>query len=899
MTRLLLFFFLLQAFFTASAQNVRDRAIQELHAIPAKNTLKPGYWLIEGIPPENIEVIQSRAENLKIVFIPTNMSLQENTQVYQINNSWKLAPGIHPDEDRGDFVVTIRDEKKIQFFTENFKHAQRLSHNSILLQNVRPAEIIELADVIFLNRYYKPAEESLLSYSNRALNRVLAFQTQYPEIKGMGQVISIKERGYDLNDPDIRGRSIFEWPDIGNSSHATDMATIAAGSGLISDGSTGSAPEALLKQASFNSLFAESIDYYLDVSVQNHSYGTTPESFYGPEAASYDASVISNPQLIHVFSIGNAGLETVESGPYEGITGFSTLTGNFKNAKNILTVSSSDAEGNVILQNSQGPTFDGRIKPEIVAYGEGGTSDAAALVSGSVAALSELFVDQYGQRPEFALMRAILIAGADELGTAGPDYATGYGQMNLANSARIISQGTFSAVSSGQTLNLDIPSGTASVRLVLSWMEPAALPGDTKLLANDLDLTVTDPNGTNFLPWTLSTYAHPDSLQRPARRGADHNNTQELITLMNPAPGRYELNITGPSNTLPAYLAWQIELNDQFEWRFPLSSSSMEAGRNTTVYWDTGLTGDARLEWSADASHWNDLGPLQIENEYFNFNVPDTTTVIRLRMSSNGQYYESMPFAVSPTVKPIIEFICPESWQMSWEPIENISFYRILGRKNDRLTSLATESATRYSMLFTDYPDSLVAIQPYVDGYPAQRSVTINIRQQGVGCYFASFTGLLQSNQIDLKLRIGTTLGISNIQTTRLNDGQLIFNTSRPALDEEFSDPSPLTGTNYYQTIITLENGQLVNSEIISFIYAPPGDALVYPNPVASGGSLKVYSTDVDIFFELLTPQGGMVQRIALNTKLEEIPMTIARGFYLYRIIGPGIRTISGKLIVY
>jgi len=38
--------------------------------------------------------------------------------------------------------------------------------------------------------------------------------------------------------------------------------------------------------------------------------------------------------------------------------------------------------GNVLSPSSRGPAYDGRVKPELVAFAEDGSSGAAAIVSG-------------------------------------------------------------------------------------------------------------------------------------------------------------------------------------------------------------------------------------------------------------------------------------------------------------------------------------------------------------------------------------------------------------------------------------------------------------------------------------------------------------------------------------
>jgi hypothetical protein len=113
------------------------------------------------------------------------------------------------------------------------------------------------------------------------------------------------------------------------------------------------------------------------VSVQNHSYGTIIQQFYGAEAVSYDAYTWRNKNYVPVFSAGNKGLESASEGPYTNLNGYANLTGNFKMAKNVITVGAIDNKGDVAPESSAGPMYDGRIAPQLIALGPNGTSDAA------------------------------------------------------------------------------------------------------------------------------------------------------------------------------------------------------------------------------------------------------------------------------------------------------------------------------------------------------------------------------------------------------------------------------------------------------------------------------------------------------------------------------------------
>src|SRR6185436_2781729 len=132
-----------------------------------------------------------------------------------------------------------------------------------------------------------------------------------------------------------------------------------------------------------------------------------------------------------IFSAGNSGSQTPVDGEYQNIAGYCNLTGSFKQAKNILVVGSVDSFYSVPILSSKGPAFDGRIKPELVAYGNDGSSGAAAITSGTALVTQSVYEAAHNNLlPANALVKAIIINSADDVYTKGPDYFSGFGNVN-------------------------------------------------------------------------------------------------------------------------------------------------------------------------------------------------------------------------------------------------------------------------------------------------------------------------------------------------------------------------------------------------------------------------------------------------------------------------------------
>ena len=279
------------------------------------------------------------------------------------------------------------------------------------------------------------------------------------------------------------------------------MATLIGGGGNSFYTGNGIAPGCNITSSDFANLLPDAIAGYQQygISVQNHSYGVGIENFYGSDAAAYDADMITDSSLLFIFSAGNSGNLSATDGQYKNLTGFANLTGSFKMAKNIITVGSVDSFYNVPLLSSKGPAYDGRIKPELVAYGNDGSSGAAAITSGTALAVQYAYAQQHNNLlPSNALVKAVLINSADDVYTAGPDYYSGYGNVNTYKAVKDILSGQFfsGTVQQDETKNfaITIPANAKNLKITLVWNDAAAQTNAFTVLVNDIDLQLEQTN---------------------------------------------------------------------------------------------------------------------------------------------------------------------------------------------------------------------------------------------------------------------------------------------------------------------------------------------------------------------------------------------------------------------
>ena len=205
-------------------------------------------------------------------------------------------------------IPELRDDIKILYSDES-----HLAY-TIVTSWQSALELSGSSQTKFIDMYRAPKEESVLDDPNFAFNRIRKAQSLYPELAGNGLVVCIKERRFDIDDIDLLGKSIeLKLGADSESQHATDMATIISGMGNTSPFNLGVVPAATISTSDFNNLLPDDPTLLQSngVFTQNHSYGVGIENYYGVEAAAYDQLANDYPTLIHVFSVGNAGTQTM------------------------------------------------------------------------------------------------------------------------------------------------------------------------------------------------------------------------------------------------------------------------------------------------------------------------------------------------------------------------------------------------------------------------------------------------------------------------------------------------------------------------------------------------------------------------------------------------------------
>ncbi len=912
------------------AQTITDylKAFEEKqHAIKKSNG--ENYLLLELRPStktndlkaHNLIIVRKLTSN-HVVIKTTSGSEQPEFIVksWPINNQWKLNDQLlFAEKWKGEVVIKVNNLGQLN--TE-WKHLDGPYYRTTVKNKSDLKQLAENPNISYIGQEsFQPFTESRVLDLNLNPNKINFLHYQYPQLNGEGLVVSVKEFNYDIDDIDLAQRNLPSnlAADV-QDNHATEMATIIAGAGNSYFTGRGVAKTATITSSSFESVLPDSDNDYqsLNAMIQNHSYGTTIENYYGVNAEAYDLSANNNPQLLHIFSSGNQGAVTSSEGPYVGINGYANLTGNFKMSKNTLVVGSVDTLNNVPFFVSVGPTFDGRVKPEIVAYSGVGSSNSAALVSGLSLLLQEQYKLQHGALPNSALVKAILINEADDVGAPNVDFKTGFGNVNGHRSIKTIMSNQYysNTVVQGETatFNIDVPSNTANLKITLVWNDPVATVNTSQALVNDLDLSVTAPSQT-YLPWVLDASPNANALASLATRGVDRRNNVEQVTIANPEQGNYQVNIHGfdlATNSQSFSVAYSVELKDEFIWTFPTGTDNMPYNGETNGYfrWESSLSqSTGQLELSLDNGlSWEVLATnINLNKGMIRWNVPSNLSgIAKARMVVGGQTYETDDFVISRTLNFKVAFNCSDSTLFSWQRDQLAASYDLYHFSGaPYLEKVGTLTDTAIVIKTNQFEGSNFAIVPqYNNGLQAAGTPTFDYTRLNNNCYLNVFAATAENNGIRLQLNLDLTYGVNQVVFDKLVNNQFInINTTNIENQSQLVvlDENPVNGLNFYRATVLFDNGEATVSETVGVFYVASGNALVFPNPVSREDFLNIYTEQFDnqtLQLEIMNDKGQLVfEKTLFSDRNAVVLPDLSAGLYIYRLKTPG-KTLSGRLIL-
>jgi Subtilase family len=755
-------------------------------------------------------------------------------------------------------------------------------------------------------------EGGVLNYDMSA-NRITTAWHEFPGVRGEGQTVSVKENRMDTSDIDLLKRFV---PSANTSpvgeTHATVMTTLIAGAGNSFYTGRGVAPKTRYSSSDFITVLPDTITYYtgLGIRVQNHSYGTGIQNFYGINARAFDLSANAVPELLHVFSSGNSGNQASGQGIYNGIAGFANITGNMKMAKNIMLAGAMDSLGIVPLLSSKGPLHDGRIAPHIVAFGEDGTSGAAALASGLSVLLQQMHAAGMGNSyAGSSLVRAVIANSADDIYTPGPDYTSGFGKMNAAEALQTVMDKRFFTGEIGpfeeKDFVIDVPAGSSDLKVTISWNDPAAASGAQKALVNDLDLQLLAPGGDVIDPWVLNIYPAADSLQKAAEREKDTLNNIEQITVGDPPAGQYVVKVKSgllKTSVQSFSIAYQVKAMNGFEWDFPYKNDVLVSGNRFLARWTSTMAGNASLEISRNNGGWELLdNSVSLASGSYPVQLGDSAFEFKLRMRAGASDFETGNVLAAPAVQNRFGYVCDTAILNYWNKQPQANSYRLYRLVYDSMQPLLTTTDSSATVARTG--SSYFAVAPVINGREAYRGPTIDYTKQNVGCYINNFLADLQlDNTARLQLSLGSLYRVKKVEFRKISrNSAVIYSLDMPSTTNvEYTDPDLQQGLNIYQAFVYLEDGTVISSSQETVYYLNNRLHIIYPNPSPRGTDISVLSEQPGDETALLYDNfGRLLIKVVITEKIQKLPTgNLPAGVYHLRILPDGKPSLRYSFII-
>ena len=430
------------------------------------------------------------------------------------------------------------------------------------------------------------------------------------DLEGDGMIIGVWEIDYPIKNHveflDESGETRILTPDTTSlnpggeeSDHATHVTGTLAAKG-VSPSRKGMAPKSIILAYNSTQDQTETVSAHLDTGmlVSNHSYGVYIENdegeqqvpdwymgCYNGQARNWDQVHHNNPYYLSVVAAGNDGTVNYDNGLQSGLDKLN----NKANSKNNLVVASASANISPLSSqlvslnksnfSSQGPTDDGRIKPDITGRGENvssadsegttsyytaqGTSMASPNVAGSILLLQEYYNVMNLEFMKSATLRGLVchtaMDDADELSPVtsvtypGPDPYWGWGLLNMEFAAQTITNANNNTsvieertLTNGETYSFTVNiSGDDKLMVTICWTDPAGtnqanqLNSPNAVLVNDLDLRIFDDSNNEYFPWKLDTSNLPY-----AEKGDNIVDNIERVEVDSPTVGQYTITVS-------------------------------------------------------------------------------------------------------------------------------------------------------------------------------------------------------------------------------------------------------------------------------------------------------------------------------------------------------------------
>lgn len=662
-------------------------------------SVKPEYKLLNelsiAINEKNFPGYAVKGNNIGISFTSYDNIPFETMKSYLQTNGYKIT---FEDKSMHWFVVWINKNEILDFVNQPF---------------VCSAELVD--DV--------PQPENNVERTSHRSNTIATDYSGGRKYNGIGSKIMLQDDGIIGPHIDYKGRLPMQFMTNNAGDHGDHCAGIIFGGGNRNPLTRGMAWGAELYAYNASPTYPgfDSItNHYntLGIRIISTSYSDGCNAGYTTRAQKLDIQNLTMPQLIHVFSAGNNGTSNCN---YGAGTGWGNVTGGHKHSKNSIAVANLDYTDVRNGSSSRGPAHDGRLKPEISAVGTNvystinpdtygnktGTSMSCPAIAGVFGQLYDAYrIFNSNNNPPSALMKAIIMNTADDLGNPGPDFGYGYGRVNALKAVKAIENADYlnSTISNAgvNTHNIVVPPGVRKMKVMTYWHDYQAAVNAAVALVNNLNTTITDPSLAVLNPLILDYTPNATNLNTAAIPGVDIRNNHEQITINTPPAGNYVLTVTGasvPMGPQSYFVTWIFEM-DGYTITYPIGGEGFVPAEIETIRWDAMETiGTQTLQYTINNGvSWNNINTaIGGSQRYYNWTVPSALSgQCKVRISRGAYTAESdTSFSIIPLPTSInVAWACPDSVKLTWNAAAGATSYDVFKLGNMYMDSVGTSATT-------------------------------------------------------------------------------------------------------------------------------------------------------------------------------------------------------------
>jgi hypothetical protein len=780
------------------------------------------------------------------------------------------------------------------------------------------------------------------------------------KLDGSGVTVVIGDDGFVGPHIDFTGRLENRANNLtAGNTHADHCSGIILGAPNFRPRVRGQAPGANLitydSYADYNAY--PSIYTFDNARVTSHSLGQTCNSGYTSDARTSDVLLTNYPLMNHIHSAGNSGNTTC--GGISG--GWQTITGGFKAGKNVVTVANITKADILSSSSSKGPTTDGRIKPDISAVGtsinstqpnntyalNSGTSMACPAIAGSLAVLTQAYKQKFnGVEPSGALIKAIALNTADDLGYEGPDFSFGWGRINMNKAVKCIDDSRFFTGSITQgglnTHEITIPSGVKTAKIMVYWNDVAANSGATQALVNDIDVDVTQmSNNTISLPWLLDPTTSPSTgtIDAPAVLGNDHLNNVEQVQLNNPTAGAYNLKVKGfniPTGPQQYVVVVEYIMNNVITVTSPFGGESFVPGETERIRWDAPTTDNdfLKIEFSGDnGSTWQNLHTFILGEagslRHLDWVVPNIATAQgRIRVSANNNAFSDISdttfVIVGVPTGIVFTEVCQGRSTMSWNAVTGATGYDVFKLGATQMELVGSTNNTSFTLTNADnYIENYWAVRAKLAtrGAAGRRTnAVMHMNTSGVTCpplpvKLISFTASLVNKTPQLHWLVASEINMKEYIVERSNnpgfENAIEIGTIKPK--NNFSsnssyildDKTGIVSGVYYYRLKMVDADKILYSNIqVIKLNEKSFETIIFPNPTKGSVFVSSNTRIENASIEVFTQEGKRIL-VQQNNKLEpNVALSISlkgltNGNYFVKVTNQKTGEIVAKQQVY